>query len=328
MRGLPGGTSSRTLKIRDQGATLQPLRLSEDCRREDVVPCPPTMQRALLDVRRRVPYAVPSVGRLAAEKCFQARFCPIPGFPVRVVSEALASSFSPSPSLQIDAGQRPWQFMAEPLIPPGFLFRFCLRVPHVSALPGLGESSWNLDSRCRIPAVSLGDRQPFADVRLAWNTRGLAVSWQIEAKQRPIAWGTSAAPGDRLRLWIDTRNTQNIHRASRFCHAIIIHAALGIGADAVPHAAQFMIDRAREHCDLTRAHLLQTRLFRLKGGYCCETWIPAECLTGYSPADQPRLGFYYDLRDAEFGHQVLSVGPEFPYDHDPSLWQTLELLPA
>ena len=218
--------------------------------------------------------------------------------------------------------------MAEPLIPPGFLFRFCLRVPHVSALPGSGESTWNLDPRCRLPADSLGDRQPFADVRLAWNPRGLAVSWQIEGKQRPIARGAVGSLGDRLRLWIDTRNTQNIHRASRFCHAIVVHAAQGAGTDPGPRAEQYAIDRARENCDLSRADLLQTRRYPLQGGYRCETWIPAECLTGYSPADQPRLGFYYDLRDAEFGHQVLSVGPEFPYDLDPSVWQTLELLPA
>jgi hypothetical protein len=241
---------------------------------------------------------------------------PIAGFP---------QPFNPSSDPRLPAFP---QFMPDPLIPPGFLFRYTLRAPYVATLPGSRESTWNLDSQCRLPSVALGDKQPFADVRVAWHPRGLAVSWQIEGKQRPIARGAAGTLGDRLRLWIDTRNTQNIHRASRFCHAITVHAALGTGTNPGPHADQHPIDRARENCDLSRAHLLQTKRFSLKGGYLCETWIPAECLTGYSPSDQPRLGFYYDIRDSEFGHQVLSVGPEFPYDLDPALWQTLELLPV
>jgi len=218
--------------------------------------------------------------------------------------------------------------MPEPLIPPSFLFRFTLRIPHVAELPGTGRTSWNLDDRCRLPAVSLADRSPFADVRMAWNLEGLAVSWQIDNKSRPIARAATGSLGDRLRLWIDTRNTQNIHRASRFCHYIAIHASIGTGTNPGPRADQYPIDRARENSDISRSDRLQTWLHPLKGGYRCETWIPAECLTGYSPADQSRLGFYYDLRDSEFGTQFLSVGPEFPYDHDPSMWQTLELLKA
>ncbi len=31
------------------------------------------------------------------------------------------------------------------------------------------------------------------------------------------------------------------------------------------------------------------------------------------------------MKDAELGEQFLTVGREFPYDHDPSLWSTLEL---
>jgi hypothetical protein len=32
------------------------------------------------------------------------------------------------------------------------------------------------------------------------------------------------------------------------------------------------------------------------------------------------------VRDAELGDASLTVGPEFPYAHDPSLWSTLELV--
>jgi hypothetical protein len=49
-------------------------------------------------------------------------------------------------------------------------------------------------------------------------------------------------------------------------------------------------------------------------------------LNGYDPDQNPRLGIYYAVRDAERGEQVLSVGSEFPYCEDPSLWSVLELV--
>src|SRR5947209_8099168 len=48
-------------------------------------------------------------------------------------------------------------------------------------------------------------------------------------------------------------------------------------------------------------------------------------VTGFDPEEHPRLGVYYAVRDSERGEQTLSVGSEFPYAEDPSLWQVLEL---
>src|SRR5262249_23481469 len=60
-------------------------------------------------------------------------------------------------------------------------------------------------------------------------------------------------------------------------------------------------------------------------GYLLELWIPAEALSGFDPDASRQLGFYAVVRDAELGEQFLTVGREFPFEHDPSLWQTLEL---
>jgi len=51
-------------------------------------------------------------------------------------------------------------------------------------------------------------------------------------------------------------------------------------------------------------------------------------LHGYAPREQSRLGFYYHLHDSELGDQFLSRGREFPFDYDPSHWQSLELIPG
>jgi hypothetical protein len=61
-------------------------------------------------------------------------------------------------------------------------------------------------------------------------------------------------------------------------------------------------------------------------GYTLAAYIPAAALTGYKPADQPRLGFTYALFDRERGEQTFSIGSEFPFGSDPSLWGTLELV--
>ena len=59
--------------------------------------------------------------------------------------------------------------------------------------------------------------------------------------------------------------------------------------------------------------------------YLLEAWFPAESLVGYDPDAHRQLGFYVVVRDAELGEQFLTVGREFPFEYDPSLWQMLEL---
>lgn len=68
------------------------------------------------------------------------------------------------------------------------------------------------------------------------------------------------------------------------------------------------------------------RVERIKGGYRLETFLPAAALNGFDPEEHPRLGFFYAVRDLEHGEQTLSVGTEFPFADDPSLWATLELV--
>ncbi len=126
-------------------------------------------------------------------------------------------------------------------------------------------------------------------------------------------------------MFIDTRNTQNIHRAGRFCHRF---AFLPIGAGRKldePAAVLLAINRAKESPREIESGALKVRCQRLSDGYALEGFIPAAALTGYSPAEQPALGFSYAVIDRELGWQTFSVGPELPFVEDPSLWATLEL---
>jgi len=49
-------------------------------------------------------------------------------------------------------------------------------------------------------------------------------------------------------------------------------------------------------------------------------------LTGFDPQEHPRLGFNYAIIDRELGVETFSAGPPLPYDEDPSLWATLEMV--
>ena len=90
-------------------------------------------------------------------------------------------------------------------------------------------------------------------------------------------------------------------------------------------AVQAPILRAREEAPRVDTVEIRLACAASKSGYLLEAWLPASVLNGYDPEAQSRLGFYYALHDAELGDQFLSVGPDFPFAVDPSLWSTLEL---
>jgi hypothetical protein len=92
-----------------------------------------------------------------------------------------------------------------------------------------------------------------------------------------------------------------------------------------PVAAMLPIRRAREQPKPISAGLLKVRSEKRVDGYLLQAHVPALALTGYDPAEHPRLGFTYAVIDRELGWQTFSMGPEFPFQEDPSLWGSLEL---
>ena len=122
-----------------------------------------------------------------------------------------------------------------------------------------------------------------------------------------------------------TRDTHNIHRASRYCHRF----AFLPGGDGPqfqqPVALWLPIHRAKQDPRAVPAGRLQIRSQSLADGYSLEAHVPASALTGFDPVEHPRLGFCYAVIDRELGWQTFTVGPEFPLTEDPSLWGTLIL---
>lgn len=215
------------------------------------------------------------------------------------------------------------------VIPARFLLRVAYPCPHVAAMPDEdADHLVDLPDECILDNFAAIDGlRNFADVRLAWNERGIGVQAVVRGKdQPPQGDATRPRASDGLTLWLDTRDARTAHRASRYCHMFHFLAAGG-GADRdEPVFVQTKINRALEDAPLADAGDVQFRGEAIKGGYRLEAFLPAAVLSGFDPEQSRRLGVFYACRDAEKGEQVLSVASEFPYWEDPSLWSVLELV--
>lgn len=221
-----------------------------------------------------------------------------------------------------------------PVVPHRFLFRFSIPVPHIEKRSGTAQPFLDLEDAPFFPDLNpLDEAASFAKIQAGWNENGIGFRVSVTGKKMPIAEiPDEPRESDGFQLWLDTRNTQSIHRASRFCHHFAFlpgpTASTGRGKkNGAGSAYQFAIALAKEDATSNRAGLLRAGSKHVAGGYVLDTWLPAETLTGYEPTANPLIGFYYVVRDAELGEQFLAVGRDFPFDHDPSLWSTLELTP-
>jgi hypothetical protein len=214
------------------------------------------------------------------------------------------------------------------LIPHRFLFRVTYPCLHAKGIPAeAGDRLLDLPESCRIDNfAAMDERTNFADIRLAWNEFGLGLQAEVKGKEREPQGGASRLRGsDGITLWIDTRDARTSHRASRYCHQFHFLPTGGGPNSDEPALGQTKINRALQDAPHCNSNEIPFRCARTKHGYWVEAFLPAAALHGFDPEQNPRLGFYYAVRDSELGEQVLGVGSDFPYWEDPSLWSPLEL---
>src|SRR5262249_54443947 len=127
------------------------------------------------------------------------------------------------------------------LLAPRFLFRFSVPVRCRDPVWKAGgvelDASYQLLNLAELDRGT-GDRERhFADVRMAWNNEGLALNVHVDGRQQPV-WCREGRleDSDGLQVWIDTRATLNIHRASRYCHRFAFLPAGGGRGNAEPVA--------------------------------------------------------------------------------------------
>ncbi len=220
-----------------------------------------------------------------------------------------------------------------PVLPGGFLFRYELQAERLDRAPGRSDPLPDLSHLEPLPDLrSLSQPQDsppplcFASVRLGWHESGVGVQLEVTGKSRPVrCLEESPDSSDGLTLWIDTRNTQTIHRASRFCHALgLLPSGAGRRGDA-PVIVPCPIARARDEPPEVARGSWRIESQLLEDGYRLQAWIDSSALHGWDTETIDAVGFTYRVRDNELGDQVLALGDEFPYDRDPSLWSVLRL---
>ena len=216
--------------------------------------------------------------------------------------------------------------MSDPLISPRFLFRFS--VPCRYCDPLWTDQGAPLGEAYRLASFAeLDQRGAAPDFRAAWSEAGLAFRLEVHGKEQP-PWCRAARPADSdgLQIWIDTRNVQNVHRAGRFCHRFFFLPA-GDGKElAQPVAGVLPIHRARAPHGPISAGQLKVFSQERSDGYVLHALVAAEALTGFDPSEHPALGFTYAVMDRELGEQTYGPGSPMPYQEDPALWSTLELV--
>jgi hypothetical protein len=215
----------------------------------------------------------------------------------------------------------------ERLIPPTMLYRLALPCRHTEALWD-ANGGLELEPPYRLPCFGVLDGRPsFADVRVAWSSEGLFLDVQVRGKQQSV-WcrETQLMESDGLQVWIDTRNTHNVHRATRYCHWFLFLPSGGGSRRESPVGTMLKINRSKE--DPRSLNQMRPGIVARLGrdGYRLLIHIPRQGLDGWDPREHPRLGFNYALIDRELGNQTLAIGSEFPIGEDPGLWQTLELV--
>ncbi|MCA9235918.1 MAG: hypothetical protein KDA44_10635 [Planctomycetales bacterium] len=214
------------------------------------------------------------------------------------------------------------------LLPPRQQFRFSFDVKRFE-MPAKG-ATLSLDESFALPTFgSLDGEEPFAEVRMGWNPVGIV--WQlIVAGRSQLPWCRESRldESDGLQVWVDTRGTFNIHRASRYCHRFVFLPRGGGSASDQPLADQLLINRARENATPVRPRQLQAISRCTSSGYTLTAVAAAAALGGFDPEQQPRIGFTYAVLDRERGLQTLSTGPGFPYEEDPSCWAEAVLVGA
>ncbi len=226
--------------------------------------------------------------------------------------------------------------MAAPVnIPADFYFQLENLANPFSDLPGkLNVPGLMCDIGPEFRLMSSSDlcgTSDWIDLRCAWATTGLAFVFDYKGASKKISGMV------KLNIWIDTRNTRNVHRATRFCHqfriefdpTILIARKRGPKETLAPGAepSQIRINRALADAPIADRDSIYTDLLTNdKGGFRLAIFFTSQALNGFDIEANRMLGLAYRIQAPGRDWQRLGPGLEFPVAEDPSLWTVLELV--
>lgn len=213
------------------------------------------------------------------------------------------------------------------LLPKRAFFRFEIPILHIDRAPLIDGHVGKWKSRYLVPPlIEVEGRASFADVYWAWNDDGFYAAFDVPGRSgppqcEPEQWWKK----DGLRLCIDTRDARDVKRGTRYCHFFYILPVGGGRDKRGPIIGHHRMSRAKEHplnADTSRIEIASAVDAR---GYQVELAIPGDALTGFDPAEHPRIGLFYKVKDTQLGSQTLSATDELGWNVDPSQWATAVL---
>lgn len=203
-------------------------------------------------------------------------------------------------------------------------FRFEIPVRYRAKSPSITGSMRHWSREFLLPPlVEIDDEPAFADVYLAWNEHHLLAAFHVPNRNGPLKCDAEQWwQNDGVRLCIDTRDTRENKRATRFCHFFYALPTGGGGKQREPVFGLHKMSRAKEPPPAMDARRVEIAAIIDKQGYSLELAIPTPCLHGWDPTEHPRIGVFYKIKDTRLGAQHLSVTDEFGWNVDPSTWAT------
>lgn len=163
---------------------------------------------------------------------------------------------------------------------------------------------------------------------MAWEPAAIGFEIEVRGKSSlPWCRDSRLEDSDGFQLWIDTRCSPGIHRATQYCHRFLFMPAGGGSGKDQPLTGLLPINRARQNPKSPPAGSIRVFAAARADGYRLSGRIAAAALTGYDSAQYPRLGLYFAVIDRELGWQTLTLHQDYPVTEDPSLWCEAVLAP-
>jgi hypothetical protein len=210
------------------------------------------------------------------------------------------------------------------LVPARTFFRFEVPIHYWDRRPHLDGDLTKWPGRFLVPPLGeLEGARPYAAVYWAWNESGLYFAYHIARRWGPLRCDPNQWwKGDGARLCIDTRDTRDVKRGTRFCHFFYFLPQGGGRDGSRPIVGFHRMSRAKESPPVPDVSLIRVCAVHRPG--CCsfEAAIPASCLNGWDPAEHPRIGVFYKIKDSARGAQTLTVADDLGWNVDPSTWAT------
>ena len=178
-------------------------------------------------------------------------------------------------------------------IPKNLLFRYRLNCQEYT---GKVNSKFDLDESFQLPHLGAFESQHnFADVRVGWHEKGLLLSVSVTTKKQAL-WcrPSELLDSDGIQFWIDTRDTHNVHRATKFCHWFVVLPASG-PKDNKPLVSMLKINRSRADSPTINRAPVQATSKITKTGYVLKAFVPGETLNGWDANEHRNIGYNLSL---------------------------------